>query len=72
MPPVRVTSARRVAKGFQCPIREKTATVFRAIDTGDIAKRLENAALLKALRIERNRPRRPNERAEKCQISRQI
>ena len=59
MPPVRVTSARRVAKSFQCPIREKTATVFRAIDTGDIAKRLENAALLKALRIERNRPRRP-------------
>lgn len=59
MPPVRVTSARKVAKGFQCRIREKTATVFRTIETDDIAKRLENAALLKALRIERNRPGRP-------------
>ncbi len=46
MPPVRVTSARKVAKGFQCPIREKAAMVFRTIETSDFAKRLENAALL--------------------------
>ena len=39
-----------------CPIREKTDTVFRPITTGDVAGRLEKAALLKALRIERERP----------------
>ena len=46
-------------KRFTCPIREKTETVFRQITTGDVAGRLEKAALLKALRIERNRPIRP-------------
>jgi hypothetical protein len=59
MPPVRIISASRAAKGFQCSIREKTGTVFRAIETGDVGKRLQNASLLKALRIERNRPGRP-------------
>lgn len=46
-------------KRFTCPIREKTETVFRPITTGDVAGRLEKAALLKALRIERDRPTRP-------------
>jgi hypothetical protein len=46
-------------KGFTCRLNEKTDTVFREITTGKVAKRLENAALLKALRIERNRPTRP-------------
>lgn len=41
---------------FVCPIREKTETVFRPITTGDVAGRLEKAGLLKALRIERERP----------------
>jgi hypothetical protein len=59
MTPVRITSASNVARGFQCSIREKTATVFRTIKTGNVAKRLQNAALLRALRIERNRPGRP-------------
>jgi hypothetical protein len=59
MPPVKIIDASRARKGFQCPIHEKTGTVFRAIETGDIPKQLENAALLKALRIERNRPGRP-------------
>jgi hypothetical protein len=38
---------------------EKTDTVFRTINTGDVAKRREKAGLLKALRRERNRPGRP-------------
>jgi len=46
-------------KHFTCPIREKTETVFRPITTGDVARRLEKAELLKALRIERDRPIRP-------------
>jgi len=41
---------------FKCPISEKTQTVFRPITCGDVAGRLETAALLKALRIERDRP----------------
>lgn len=44
---------------FKCPISEKTQTVFRPIKSGDVAGRLERAALLKALRIERDRPLRP-------------
>ncbi|KAA0682504.1 hypothetical protein DTW90_36795 [Neorhizobium sp. P12A] len=55
----KVDHASKVAKGFQSPIREKTTTVFRSINTGDVAKRRERAGLLKALRIERNRPTRP-------------
>jgi len=46
------------SKDFSCPIREKTDTVFRKITTGDVSNRLEKAALLKALRIERERPTR--------------
>jgi hypothetical protein len=38
---------------------EKTDTVFREITTGKVNERLEKAALLKALRIERERPTRP-------------
>ncbi|TCR90180.1 hypothetical protein EV561_104408 [Rhizobium sp. BK376] len=47
------------ARGFKCTMSEKTATVFRTINTGDVAKRREKAGLLKALRRERNRPSRP-------------
>ena len=43
-------------KLFICPIHEKTDTVFQEITTGDVAARLEKSALLKALRIERDRP----------------
>lgn len=46
------------AKRFKCPIQEKTDTVFRKITTGDVVGRIETAALLKALRIERERPTR--------------
>jgi hypothetical protein len=46
-------------KGFTCKISEKTDTVFREITTGKVTQRLEKAALLKALRIERERPTRP-------------
>jgi hypothetical protein len=49
----------KTAKGFRCTISEKTDTVFGAINTGNVAKRLERAGLLRALRIERNRPVRP-------------
>lgn len=52
-----MTMSKRL-KRFACPIREKTDTVFRQITTGDVASRLEKAALLKALRIERDRPTR--------------
>jgi hypothetical protein len=57
--PDKVSHVSKVAKGFQCSIREKTTTVFRSINSGDVAKRRERAGLLKALRIERNRPTRP-------------
>lgn len=43
----------------KCPISEKTDTVFRKIKTGNVRERLETSALLKALRIERERPMRP-------------
>jgi hypothetical protein len=46
-------------KLFISPIREKTDTVFREITTGNVAARLEKSGLLKALRIERERPTRP-------------
>jgi len=46
-------------KLFISPIHEKTDTVFREITTGNVAARLEKSALLKALRIERERPIRP-------------
>jgi hypothetical protein len=42
-----------------CGMSEKTDTVFREITTGKVDERLEKAALLKALRIERERPTRP-------------
>ncbi len=51
--------ARSHEKRFICPIHEKTATVYRDITTGDVGARLEKAALLKAIRIERDRPIRP-------------
>ena len=34
----------------KCVISEKTGTVFREINTGDVRGRLEKSALLKALR----------------------
>lgn len=46
-------------KLFIAPISEKTDTVFREITTGNVAACLEKAGLLKALRIERARPIRP-------------
>ncbi|MGV1758441.1 hypothetical protein [Rhizobium sp. P44RR-XXIV] len=46
-------------KLFISPIREKTDTVFREITSGNVAARLEKSGLLKALRIERGRPIRP-------------
>lgn len=46
-------------KLFISPICEKTDTVFREITTGNVAARLEKSGLLKALRIERGRPTRP-------------
>lgn len=42
-----------------CAISEKTGTVFREIKTGNVKERLEKSALLRALRIERERPMRP-------------
>ncbi|MDE1996983.1 MAG: hypothetical protein KGI75_31075 [Rhizobiaceae bacterium] len=45
-------------KKFICRLSEKRDTVFREITTGDVDKRQERAALLKALRIERERPTR--------------
>ena len=45
--------------GFHCTISEKTDTVFRDITTGKVDKQMEKAGLLRALRIERSRPIRP-------------
>lgn len=57
--PVHIAPTLKTHKGFRCKISEKTGTVFREITTGKIDQRLEKAALLKALRIERDRPTRP-------------
>lgn len=53
-----MTKSRPVHRRFTCPVSEKTGTVFKEISTGDVPARVERAALLKALRIERNRPMR--------------
>ncbi|MBB4571707.1 hypothetical protein [Rhizobium leucaenae] len=43
---------------FICPISEKTDMILRKIASGDVAARLEKAALLKAFKSERDRPKR--------------
>lgn len=53
-----MTTPRPIHSRFKCPISEKTGTVFKGISAGDITARIEKAALLKALRIERDRPKR--------------
>lgn len=57
--PIHITPTLKTRKGFKCKISEKTGTVFREITTGKVDQRLEKAGLLKALRIERERPTRP-------------
>ena len=53
------STAQKIHSGSKIRMSEKTDTVFREITTGNIDKRLEKARLLKALRIERERPMRP-------------
>ena len=55
----RIVPTLKTDKGFTPKISEKTDTVFREITTGKVTQRLEKAALLKALRIERDRPNTP-------------
>ena len=55
---IAVMAMTKVRRRFICPIHERTEKVFRKITTGDVSARLEKAALLKALRIERDRPMR--------------
>lgn len=57
--PIHIAPNSKKHRGFRCGISEKTDTVFREITTGKVDQRLEKAALLKALRIERERPTRP-------------
>jgi hypothetical protein len=59
MTPCQPDRASNMRPVFKCGISERTGTVFRRIVAGDVDVCREKAALLKALRIERERPTRP-------------